>query len=87
MAVPKMLADGGDIEAVDVYPFGEASAYFCIGYPKTNSCTEIKIYEEPGNGAMVPWVAVYHGADLIHRVAAAHCHITYKKFEPPTDAS
>ena len=44
---------------------------------KDKKITKILVYEEAGNGAMVPWIAVYHADEIYTRVAAADLHIHY----------
>ena len=44
--------------------------------------TAIKVSEQPGQCALVPWFDVYKGAEIIHRVNAEHVQIvTYVEIE------
>lgn len=42
-----------------------------------NGVTEIRVYEEPGDGAMVPWFAVYVGEHIDVRIAAKNLIVAY----------
>jgi len=69
--------DGRDVKSLDVSPFTEESRYFLVGSPEEHPCTAIVAYEEPGQGAMTPWFAIYFEGDLKFRVSASHCIIEY----------
>jgi len=38
----------------------------------SNGVTHIEAYQEPGQGAYVPWFAVFEDAEIVSRVNAAH---------------
>jgi len=51
--------------------------------------TKIVIYAEPGNGAYVPWAALYQGDSIRTRVDLNGCGVTYKvggEEVPPEEA-
>lgn len=45
-----------------------------VGYGST---TNIVAYQEPRNGAMIPWIAVYGGDEILLRIPASACVIEY----------
>lgn len=47
---------------------GEGYSYWCVG---RGGVTHIVAYRENGQGAGVPWLAIYEGNWLAHRVNAA----------------
>ncbi len=47
------------------------------GIHQNSQITKIEVYEEPGNGAMEPWFAVYKNAELYVRVAARNMQVFY----------
>jgi len=56
---------------------GEDYSYWCVGQL---GITRIVAYRENGQGASVPWLAVYEGDWLAHRVnAAAVASVWYGK--------
>lgn len=70
-----LLEDDREIAAVSFgYPGG-----FSVG---SYGVTKILAYGEPGEFCMLPWVAVYKGDTIIHRIPANIIRITYKKGKP-----
>lgn len=44
--------------------------------------TRIEAYDENGELAAVPWVAVFKGDDLVLRTAARHVFVSYEPEQP-----
>lgn len=71
-----MMTDTRTIESVDVYPFGDDSAYFSTSTKKgPYAADEIEVYEEC---LTERWVRVIKDEQVIFRVAAVHCSIRYR---------
>ena len=72
--VTNIKEDKRPIHAVGTVPENDETGYWKVGF---RSCTAIVAYEEPGNGAMVPWLAVYIKDELRLRLPGWCCSIEY----------
>jgi len=70
--VKEMMHDGRPIKLIqwDDKEDGQYQVGFC-------GCTAIRAYGEPGSMAMVPWLAVYVGEEIVCRVAAHKVTVNY----------
>lgn len=53
---------------------GDPQAWFRVG----RGCTRIEAYDENGDMASIPWLAVFDGDEIIFRTAAAHVGVAYR---------
>ena len=66
--------DQPPIRSIDVHPFTEDSSYFAVG---KRGITRIETYEEPGDNAMVAWIRVFKDDEVLFRIRAHYCAISY----------
>ncbi len=57
-----------------------------VAFVGGDGVTRIVAYGEPGDGALVPWFAIWRGDKIVKRIAAAHVSVHYFT-RPPTGES
>jgi len=58
---------------------GEDILYFKVGgYHNKNIITSICAYDEFGQNAYIPWIAIYIGEQIVFRFDAVNCIICYE---------
>ena len=73
MAIRRMNEDDRPIAWLECIPGGSEAAVFRVGDKSYGyEVTEIKPYTEVGQGAYVPWLAVFSGSEIVARVNAAN---------------
>ena len=76
MVVPRIIDDRRRIIAVEDSPVTEGGDGWVVGQ---RGVTAIIAYGEPGQVALVPWMAIFRGDHLAHRCPAAGHSITYDR--------
>jgi len=80
-----VLNDKRKIDCVTLFPFAEDGSFYCVRPGSYKNCDSIEVYEDHGNGAMVPWVQVIKNGQVWIRVQACFCEIIYATIRRPAE--
>lgn len=81
-----MIGDQRPILSIDVWPHGDDATYYSTTSSERIRVERIEVYQEIESWddvdqmarSMVPWIRVWKGGEVICRVRASSCAITYE---------
>lgn len=82
---PGLLNDPRLIKAIDVWPHGDESAFFSTTLREQDRAEKIEPYQEIDNLGGLVWIRVWKNGEVVFRVLASSCAITYRATTQDTE--